>query len=239
MNAFRQAYLCRLRYATRAATSTAFRLPAVQAGLSQEARPAQGMKLTRATGSPPPSASPASPPLADGKVLMKVGKYRGKAFADIYSEDPQYCQWVCKAALTTDSSGDSLKIFAAYVQHRWLLSLQNLVSQAKANSLLGQQLVVTGEPTELTRSTLEGLIRILGGKVTSKISEATAIVVAGSKQWNGEPVSESTKMQQAIARDIPLLTVDDFQAWVQKISTSKSSGQSKGKQRGKVSKVSK
>ncbi|CAK9062330.1 unnamed protein product [Durusdinium trenchii] len=220
MNAFRQAYLCRLRYATRAATSTAFRLPAVQAGLSQEARPAQGMKLTRATGSPPPSASPASPPLADGKVLMKVGKYRGKAFADIYSEDPQYCQWVCKAAL-------------------WLLSLQNLVSQAKANSLLGQQLVVTGEPTELTRSTLEGLIRILGGKVTSKISEATAIVVAGSKQWNGEPVSESTKMQQAIARDIPLLTVDDFQAWVQKISTSKSSGQSKGKQRGKVSKVSK
>ena len=56
-------------------------------------------------------------------------------------------------------------------------------------------------------------------------------VVAGSKQWNGEPVSESTKMQQAglqpqhmpshdlqtlpeaIARDIPLLTVDDFQAW--------------------------
>eukprot|EP00913_Durusdinium_trenchii_P025331 g23781.t1 len=168
-------------------------------------------------------------------------------------KDPQYCQWVCKAALTTDSSGDSLKIFAAYVQHRWLLSLQNLVSQAKANSLLGQQLVVTGEPTELTRSTLEGLIRILGGKVTSKISEATAIVVAGSKQWNGEPVSESTKMQQAglqpqhmpshdlqtlpeaIARDIPLLTVDDFQAWVQKISTSKSSGQSKGKQRGKSS----
>jgi len=143
---------------------------------------------------------------------MKIGKHQGKTFAEIYSEDPQYCRWACKTALTESSS--SMTTFAAYVQHRWLLAIHDLLKQARPDSLKGQQLAVTGEPEELSRSIIEDLIPLLGGKVLrSKVSGATGIV-AGSKLWNGEGVDQSAKMQEAKSAKVPVLSMDDFHALV-------------------------
>lgn len=145
---------------------------------------------------------------------MKIGKHQGKTFSEIYSEDPQYCRWACKTALTGESSSSSMTTFAAYVQHRWLLAIHDLLKQARPDSLKGHQLAVTGEPEELSRSIIEDLIPLLGGKVlTSKVSGATGIV-AGSKLWNGEAVDQSAKMQQAKSAKVPVLSVDDFHALV-------------------------
>ena len=75
------------------------------------------------------------------------------------------------------SSGTAMKVFAAYVQHRWLSALDGLLKGAQPNALKGQQVAVTGEPEELSplvgvqamacnmrRTTIESLIKALGGK---------------------------------------------------------------------------
>ncbi|CAE7026736.1 unnamed protein product [Symbiodinium natans] len=153
--------------------------------------------------------------LASGQHRMRVGKYKGKTFAEIYAEDPQYCKWACDIALTGENTNDSLKVFAAFVQHRWLLAVRDLCRQARPNSLRSQRLAVTGQPDEITRELLEGFIRILGGEVVSQVSPgskppATGVVVAGSTLYGGKPVQESSKLEKAAAAGVPVMTMEDL-----------------------------
>ncbi|CAJ1459437.1 unnamed protein product [Effrenium voratum] len=185
---------------SRWAASTAFRLPrkTVAPGVSpvspvSPAAPASAGAQRFGVGAAP--ARNDGPPLAEGQAKMKIGKYQGKTFADIYQEDPQYCRWACDVALKGNSS-DAMKIFAAYVQHRWLLALNNLLKHAQPNSLTGHSLATTGENDELMRSVIESYIRILGGNVSRRLSDATALVTLGPRIFDGRPVKESPKMKE-------------------------------------------
>ncbi|CAJ1364184.1 unnamed protein product [Effrenium voratum] len=158
---------------SRWAASTAFRLPRkTVAPVSAPSAPSAPRRRLR----PAPNASALARPQR-GTMGPLWRKYQGKTFADIYQEDPQYCRWACDVALKGNSS-DAMKIFAAYVQHRWLLALNNLLKHAQPNSLTGHSLATTGENDELMRSVIESYIRILGGNVSRRLSDATALAAA-------------------------------------------------------------
>ncbi|CAE7438665.1 unnamed protein product [Symbiodinium sp. CCMP2592] len=95
----------------------------------------------RSQGFPGPATSEAAFNLASGQQTMKVGKYKGKTFTEIYAQDPQYCRWACEIALTGEKTTDSLKIFAAFVQHRWLLAIRDLFRESRPNSLRSHRFV--------------------------------------------------------------------------------------------------
>ncbi|OLP93137.1 hypothetical protein AK812_SmicGene25006 [Symbiodinium microadriaticum] len=170
---------------------------------------------------PGAASSEAAFNLASGQQTMKVGKYKGKTFTEIYAQDPQYCRWVCDIALTGEKTTDSLKIFAAFVQHRWLLAIRDLFRESRPNSLRSHRFVlldvkaVTGQPDDMSRELLESFIRVLGGEVVSQVAPsskpaATGVVVAGSTLYGGKPVQQSSKLEKAAAGGIPVLTLEDL-----------------------------
>jgi len=60
--------------------------------------------------------------LADGSWLVNFGKYKGSSFSEVYTKDPQYCEFITNSVLLADDpakapSKDSLT-FTAYIQHR-------------------------------------------------------------------------------------------------------------------------
>eukprot|EP00439_Symbiodinium_sp_Y106_P055861 s2154_g7.t2 len=172
-------------------------------------------------GFPGPATSEAAFNLASGQQTMKVGKYKGKTFTEIYAQDPQYCR-------TGEKTTDSLKIFAAFVQHRWLLAIRDLFRESRPNSLRSHRFAVTGQPDDMSRELLESFIRVLGGEARQppKHSEAecfslfsvapsskppaTGVVVAGSTLYGGKPVQQSSKLEKAAAGGIPVLTLEDL-----------------------------
>jgi len=60
--------------------------------------------------------------LADGSWLVNFGKYKGSSFSEVYTKDPQYCEFITNSVLLADDpakapSKDCLT-FTAYIQHR-------------------------------------------------------------------------------------------------------------------------
>jgi len=159
---------------------------------------------------------PPAEPLRHGTQKLRVGKHSGKTFAEIYTEDPGYCRWVHDTVMRGESSSDHMKVFSAYIQHRWLQSLSHIMQKAAPGCLKEHRLAVTGEPDEMMRPLLEGLIRVLGGEVVSGgrvgglKNAATGIVIAGSKLWDGSSVEDSPKLRKAKEAGIKIMTVSDL-----------------------------
>lgn len=151
---------------------------------------------------------------------MKFGKYAEQTHAEVYDKDQQYCKWVVDTVTKGQSDSKDSALFAAYVQNRWLQLHSKILKKAKPGSLSGQRFLVTGEPEELPRPVLEGLIHVLGGEVvvSSKRKSATGIVVAGSKIRDGRPVEESPKLQEA--RKTAGMEVITLEELLRRVSTS-------------------
>ncbi|CAE6915856.1 FTSH1 [Symbiodinium sp. CCMP2456] len=67
--------------------------------------------------------------LADGSWLVNFGKYKGSSFSEVYTKDPQYCEFITNSVLLADDqakapSRDSLA-FTAYIQHRAFIVIAN------------------------------------------------------------------------------------------------------------------
>jgi len=67
--------------------------------------------------------------LASGDWLMSFGKHAGSSFAEVYSKDPNYCEYMVNQVLTSDGRVNSTSAaFATYVLHN---SLQEVMKQRK------------------------------------------------------------------------------------------------------------
>eukprot|EP00933_Yihiella_yeosuensis_P017577 TRINITY_DN14657_c0_g1_i1.p1 TRINITY_DN14657_c0_g1~~TRINITY_DN14657_c0_g1_i1.p1 ORF type:complete len:238 (+),score=34.60 TRINITY_DN14657_c0_g1_i1:77-790(+) len=153
-----------------------------------------------------------------GTHKLQIGKFAGKTFSEIYAEDPNYCLWVTTTVMTGEKVPDSMKVFAAYIQYRWMAAITHIMKNATPGCLSGQLLVVSGEPETMPRSALEGLIRLLHGEVvystrlnpSGKKPVATGVVLAGSKLHDGRPVADSPKAKKAAQAGIPISTFEDL-----------------------------
>mmetsp|Transcript_68082 Transcript_68082/g.106943 ORF Transcript_68082/g.106943 Transcript_68082/m.106943 type:complete len:190 (-) Transcript_68082:105-674(-) len=59
--------------------------------------------------------------LVDGNWLVSFGKHQGLSFAEVFSKDPSYCEYMVNQVLTSDSKvNSSSAAFAAYVLYSTL-----------------------------------------------------------------------------------------------------------------------
>eukprot|EP00438_Fugacium_kawagutii_P021120 Skav213910 [mRNA] locus=scaffold1439:213536:224696:- [translate_table: standard] len=128
------------RHAIRsAAAAPLFRIPRASPRPDSAQQPQQ--RPVKLNGTSTGRQTSASSPLSKGEVVMKVGKHQGRTFAEIYSEDGPGDTGVGRQCGNARMEESGMVTFAAYVQHRWLLSIHNLLKQARPDSLKGQRLV--------------------------------------------------------------------------------------------------
>ncbi|KAK6588491.1 DNA replication repC1 [Cryptosporidium xiaoi] len=74
----------------------------------------------------------------------------------------------------------------------------------------GLSIVVTGTFLNNSRSEIENMVKILGGKLTSAVSGKTSYLIAGNMLEDGRNIEEGTKYRNAISKGIKILSEDEF-----------------------------
>jgi DNA ligase (NAD+) len=88
------------------------------------------------------------------------------------------------------------------------LTLHNPFDQAGEQPLAGLTFVFTGTLERWTRDEVEQFVEQLGGRATSSVSGETDYVVAGP--------GAGSKLDAARARDVPVMSEEEFVAFVEK-----------------------
>ncbi|KAH8738550.1 replication factor C subunit 1 [Cryptosporidium ryanae] len=74
----------------------------------------------------------------------------------------------------------------------------------------GLSIVVTGTFSKNSRSEIENMVKILGGKLTSAVSGKTSYLIAGNMLEDGRSIQEGTKYRNAISKGVKILSEDEF-----------------------------
>ncbi|KAL7066728.1 putative replication factor C subunit protein [Cryptosporidium serpentis] len=87
----------------------------------------------------------------------------------------------------------------------------NLIAEKDPNlPLEGKSIVVTGLFEKKSRSEIEDLVKILGGKLTSAVSGRTSYLIAGYILEDGRGITEGLKYKSAISKNIQILSENEF-----------------------------
>ena len=93
------------------------------------------------------------------------------------------------------------------------------MEEEKAKPLEGLTFVATGDFESVSRSKLEGIVRELGGKLTSAVSGKTDYLVIGHKLEDGRDVSQGSKYVKAQSSGkVKIITEIQFEELVKKLS---------------------
>ena len=86
----------------------------------------------------------------------------------------------------------------------------------KTNALEGLNFVVSGIFDAISRDGLEKFIEEKGGKKTGAVSGKTNYLIIGHKMEDGREVSQGGKYKSAKAKNIPILTEQEFEKFIEK-----------------------